>query len=53
MGVELCENWGENWMLARVVRNSGNSRTDAPPSGMGLAARRQCKESGYVWLREN
>jgi len=38
MGVELCENWGENWMLARAVQNFGNSRTDAPPGGMGLEA---------------
>jgi len=36
MGVKLHENWGANWILASAVRNSGISRTDAPPGVLDL-----------------
>jgi len=42
----------KNWIRASAMRNSGDSRTDAPPGSTGLAARRQCKEINSIWLRE-
>ncbi|QCD79474.1 hypothetical protein DEO72_LG1g3116 [Vigna unguiculata] len=46
MGVKFRENWEENWTLVGAVQKSGISKTDAPPGGAGLAARRQRSERG-------
>jgi len=44
LGEKIRENREENWTLVGVVHKSGISRTDAPPGGVGLTVRRQCRE---------